>query len=87
MATGKGNIHPESHSIEVMLTDGSSFMVQSSWGKEGDKMRLDVDPLTHPAWRNNQGILANANNDTLSSFNAKFDKFNGAFGKLSGSGK
>jgi large subunit ribosomal protein L31 len=24
--------------------------MKSTWGKEGDTMALDIDPLSHPAW-------------------------------------
>lgn len=46
----KKGIHPNYHKITVMMTDGSSFETRSTWGKEGDTLRLDIDPLTHPAW-------------------------------------
>ena len=44
------NIHPDYHMIDVKMTDGSTFKVRSTWGKEGDQMSLDIDPLAHPAW-------------------------------------
>ncbi|MGB3313434.1 MAG: 50S ribosomal protein L31 [Albidovulum sp.] len=44
------DIHPDYHMIEVKLTDGSTFQVRSTWGKEGDAMSLDIDPSVHPAW-------------------------------------
>ncbi len=43
-------IHPEYHMINVKMTDGTVFQVRSTWGKEGDQMALDIDPLAHPAW-------------------------------------
>ncbi len=46
----KKDIHPDYHMIEVKLTDGSTFQVRSTWGKEGDSMSLDIDPSAHPAW-------------------------------------
>lgn len=46
----KADIHPEYHEIEVVLTNGSSFKTRSTWGKPGEKMQLDIDPTTHPAW-------------------------------------
>ncbi|MDI3336559.1 50S ribosomal protein L31 [Defluviimonas aestuarii] len=46
----KKDIHPDYHMIEVKLTDGSTFQVRSTWGKEGDSMSLDIDPSVHPAW-------------------------------------
>ncbi|RYI12029.1 MAG: 50S ribosomal protein L31, partial [Acetobacteraceae bacterium] len=32
------------------MTDGSVFQVRSTWGKAGDQMALEIDPLAHPAW-------------------------------------
>ena len=46
----QANIHPDYHMIKVVLTDGTSYMTKSTWGKEGDTMNLDIDPSTHPAW-------------------------------------
>lgn len=46
----KPDIHPDYHMITVAMTDGSSYKTRSTWGKEGDKLQLDVDPKTHPAW-------------------------------------
>jgi len=46
----KEKIHPDYHSITVVMTDGSSFETKSTWGKAGASLRLDIDPKTHPAW-------------------------------------
>ncbi len=46
----KKEIHPDYHFIEVKMTDGSTFRLRSTWGKEGDTMALDIDPTSHPAW-------------------------------------
>jgi len=46
----KNEIHPDYHFINVKMTDGSIFQVRSTWGKDGDQMSLDIDPLAHPAW-------------------------------------
>lgn len=46
----KKNIHPNYHKINVVMTDGTSFETRSTYGKEGDTLRLDIDPKTHPAW-------------------------------------
>ena len=43
-------IHPDYHFITVKMTDGSTYQTRSTWGKEGDTMSLDIDPLAHPAW-------------------------------------
>ena len=46
----KKNIHPDYHEIEVIMTDGSSFKTKSTWGKESDTLKLDIDSKSHPAW-------------------------------------
>ncbi len=46
----RADIHPEYHLINVKMTDGSVYQTRSTWGKEGDQMSLDIDPLAHPAW-------------------------------------
>jgi len=46
----KKDIHPDYHEIKVVLTDGTEFMTRSTYGSEGDTLRLDIDPKTHPAW-------------------------------------
>ncbi|MBM3610299.1 MAG: 50S ribosomal protein L31 [Alphaproteobacteria bacterium] len=44
------DIHPNYHEINVVMTDGSQYKTRSTWGKEGDTLKLEVDPHTHPAW-------------------------------------
>ena len=46
----KKNIHPNYHKIKVVMTDGSNFETMSTWGKEGDTLKLDIDTKSHPAW-------------------------------------
>ena len=46
----KADIHPQYHLIKVVLTDGTEYMTRSCYGKAGDKLNLDIDPKTHPAW-------------------------------------
>jgi len=46
----KEKIHPEYHTIKVVMTDGTEFTTRSTWGKEGDTLNLDIDPNSHPAW-------------------------------------
>ena len=46
----KAGIHPDYHTITVVMTDGSRYETRSTYGKEGDTLTLDVDPKTHPAW-------------------------------------
>ncbi|MCB2109745.1 MAG: 50S ribosomal protein L31 [Defluviimonas sp.] len=46
----KSDIHPDYHMIEIKMTDGSTYRTRSTWGKQGDTLSLDIDPLAHPAW-------------------------------------
>ena len=46
----KPDIHPQYHTIKVIMTDGTEFETKSTWGKEGEVMRLEIDPKSHPAW-------------------------------------
>ena len=53
----KADIHPEYHTIKVVMTDGSEFVTRTTWGKEGDTMNLDIDPKSHPAWTGGQAQM------------------------------
>ncbi|KAA0972414.1 50S ribosomal protein L31 [Aureimonas fodinaquatilis] len=54
----KSNIHPDYHTITVVMTNGTEYQTRSTWGKDGDKMNLDIDPMSHPAWTGgNQQLL------------------------------
>ena len=52
------------------MTDGSSFETKSTWGKEGDTLKLDIDPISHSAWTGgSQKIL---DKGRVSKYNKKF---------------
>jgi large subunit ribosomal protein L31 len=66
--------HPDYHFITVTMTDGTTYRTRSTYGKEGAKLNLDIDPKTHPAWTGgNQTLLDRGGR--LSRFNAKFGAF------------
>ena len=44
------NIHPNYHTIKVEMTDGTHFETKSTWGKEGELLKLEIDPKSHAAW-------------------------------------
>jgi large subunit ribosomal protein L31 len=46
----KSAIHPEYHLLHIKMTDGTIYQTRSTYGKEGDTLALDIDPLAHPAW-------------------------------------
>ncbi|MCW8916720.1 MAG: 50S ribosomal protein L31 [Magnetovibrio sp.] len=66
----KNDIHPDYHEITVTMTDGSTFKTRSTWGKEGDTMKLDIDPKTHPAWTGVHRLLDSGGQ--LAKFNNRF---------------
>ena len=69
----KKKIHPDYHKINVVMTDGSKFETMSTWGKEGDTLKLDIDSKSHPAWiGGSQKIL---DKGRVSKFNKKFQNF------------
>ena len=66
--------HPDYHFITVTMTDGTTYRTRSTYGKEGAKLNLDIDPKTHPAWTGgNQTLLDRGGR--VSRFNAKFGAF------------
>ena len=66
----KKKIHPNYHKIKVVMTDGSEFETRSTWGKENDVLKLDIDPKSHFAWTGGtQKIL---DKGRVSKYNKKF---------------
>lgn len=68
----KAGIHPQYHTITVVMTDGSRFETRSTYGKEGDTITLDVDPKTHPAWVGGINLRQTG----------RMEKFNNRFGAI-----
>ena len=68
----KKKIHPDYHTIKVQMTDGSQFETKSTWGKEGDTLKLEIDPKSHCLdwWKTK--IL---DKGRVSKFNKKFQNF------------
>jgi large subunit ribosomal protein L31 len=67
----KANTHPEYHFITVKMTDGSTFQTRTTWGKEGDTMTLEIDPLAHPAWTGGNKHLLDSGGQ-VARFNRRF---------------
>ncbi|MEO1702684.1 MAG: 50S ribosomal protein L31 [Pseudomonadota bacterium] len=67
-------IHPDYHKITVVMTDGTEYETYSTWGAEGDRMSLEIDPTSHPAWT--------GGNQTLLDRGGRVSKFKDKFGKL-----
>ena len=69
----KKKIHPNYHTIKVEMTDGSQFETRSTWGSEGEVLKLEIDPISHSAWTGGkQKIL---DKGRVSKFNKKFQNF------------
>jgi len=69
----KKDIHPDYHNIKVIMTDGTEYTTRSTYGKEGDTMRLEIDPKTHPAWTGVHRL--NDAGGQLAKFNKRFKSF------------
>ena len=55
------------------MTDGSQFETRSTWGAEGEILKLEIDRITHSAWTGGkQKIL---DKGRVSKFNKKFQNF------------
>jgi large subunit ribosomal protein L31 len=74
----KSDIHPDYHTIKVVMTNGTEFLTRSTYGKEGDTLNLDIDPSTHPAWTGGSQQLLDRGG-RLSRFNSRFGGL--SFGK------
>jgi large subunit ribosomal protein L31 len=72
----KPNIHPDYHTIKVVMTDGTEYMTRSTYGKEGQTLNLDIDPRTHPAWTGGSGTVLDRG--------GRVAKFKNRFGGLAG---
>lgn len=52
------------------MTDGSTYEVRSTYGKEGDTLRLEIDPKTHPAWTGKMRLVDTAGQ--ISKFKSRY---------------
>ena len=66
----KKDIHPDYHTIKVIMTDGTEYETRSTMGKEGDVIRLDIDPKSHPAWTGQHRIVDSGGQ--VARFNKRF---------------
>ena len=72
----KKDIHPDYHKITVEMTDGTTFETRSTWGKEGDTLKLDIDSSSHPAWIGGGAKILDRDG-RVGKFNKKFEGFLG----------
>ena len=54
------------------MTDGTQFETKSTWGKEGEILKLEIDPKSHSAWT---GGKQSYGKGRISKFNKKFQNF------------
>lgn len=73
----KKDIHPTYNKLVVTMTDGTVFETKSTLGT--GTLRLDIDPLSHPAWTGVHRLL-NVGGQ-LARFNNKFKNFTPQTGK------
>lgn len=66
----KSGIHPAYHEVNVVMTDGTQFKTRTCWGKQGDTLRLDIDPKSHPAWTGQQRLIDTGGQ--VAKFNKRF---------------
>lgn len=69
----KKDTHPDYHMINVEMNDGTVFQTRSTWGQEGDTMKLDIDPTSHPAWTGVHRLMDSGGQ--LAKFNKRFKDF------------
>ena len=69
----KADIHPEYHEITVEMTDGTTYKTRSTWGKEGDTLKLEIDPKSHPAWTGVHRLVDSGGQ--VAKFNKRFQSF------------
>ncbi len=67
----KAGVHPDYHKITVQMTDGTTYETRSTWGKEGDTLKLDIDPTVHPAWTGGKSSMLDTGGQ-VARFNRRF---------------
>ena len=78
----KQDIHPDYHKIKIIMTDGSEYTTYSTFGADGEVMRLDIDPKSHPAWTGGERKVMERGQ--LSKFEKRFAGFGAAGGAEKG---
>ena len=67
----KKDTHPDYHEINVIMTDGTSYTTRSTWGSPGDTLKLDIDPMSHPAWTGEHRLVDSGGQ--VAKFNKRFE--------------
>jgi large subunit ribosomal protein L31 len=66
----KKGIHPYYHTVEVVMTDGTTFKTRSCINK--DRLVLDIDSKSHPFYTGKQVLVDTAGR--VDRFNKRFEK-------------
>ena len=66
----KKGIHPYYHTVEVKMTDGSTFQTRSCYKSE--KMVLEIDSKSHPFFTGKQVLVDTAGR--VDRFKKRFEK-------------
>jgi large subunit ribosomal protein L31 len=66
----KKGIHPAYHTVEVVMTDGTTFKTRSCY--KSDKMVLEIDSKSHPFYTGKQKLVDTAGR--VDRFNKRFKK-------------
>ena len=66
----KKGIHPYYHTVEVVMTDGTTFKTCSCINK--DRLVLDIDSKSHPFYTGKQVLVDTAGR--VDRFNKRFEK-------------
>ncbi len=69
----KKGIHPYYHTIDVVMTDGTTFKTRSCY--KNDRMVLDIDSKSHPFFTGKQVLVDTAGR--VDRFNKRFEKAQG----------
>ena len=68
---------PSYHKITIIDTAGNKIETYSTYGKEGEVVKLDSCPLSHPAWNPSSNAI-NTKVDQVVKFANKYADFSGA---------
>jgi large subunit ribosomal protein L31 len=69
----KEGIHPDYHDVNIVMTDGTTFVTRSTKGKAGDTWRLDIDSKSHPVYTGGETGLRQ--DDQVDKFDKRFASF------------
>jgi large subunit ribosomal protein L31 len=72
----KKDTHPDYHEITVVMTNGTEYQTRSTWGKQGDVLKLDIDSKSHPAWTGGNQRLVDSGGQ-VAKFNKRFQNLLG----------